>query len=95
MGIVNAGFLTIYDDIPKDLLELCENALWNRDPDVTEKILNYAQKHGKETRKEADEEEWRKENVKSRISHALVKGITKYIIEDTEEARQSVSDNLL
>jgi 5-methyltetrahydrofolate--homocysteine methyltransferase len=51
MGIVNAGFLTIYDDIPKDLLELCENALWNRDPDVTEKILNYAQKHGKEVKK--------------------------------------------
>ncbi|CAG8656232.1 7940_t:CDS:10, partial [Funneliformis mosseae] len=48
MGIVNAGFLTIYDDIPKDLLELCENALWNRDPDVTEKILNYAQKHDTE-----------------------------------------------
>ena len=91
MGIVNAGFLTIYDDIPKDLLELCENAVWNRDPDVTEKILNYAQKHGKDTKKEAEEEEWRKNDVKVRISHALVKGITKYIIEDTEEARQSVS----
>ncbi|RIA89943.1 methionine synthase [Glomus cerebriforme] len=91
MGIVNAGFLTIYDDIPKDLLELCENALWNRDPDVTEKILNYAQKHGKGAKKEADEEEWRKEDVKSRIIYALVKGITKYIIEDTEEARQNYS----
>ncbi|CAG8432678.1 5660_t:CDS:10 [Diversispora eburnea] len=45
MGIVNAGFLTIYDDIPKDLLQLCEDAIWNRDPDVTEKILAYAQKH--------------------------------------------------
>ncbi|GBB90838.1 hypothetical protein RclHR1_17940001 [Rhizophagus clarus] len=94
MGIVNAGFLTIYDDIPKDLLELCENALWNRDPDVTEKILNYAQKHGKEAKKEVDEEEWRKQDVKSRITHALVKGITKYIIEDTEEARQSYSKPL-
>ncbi|CAJ0845513.1 9586_t:CDS:10 [Entrophospora sp. SA101] len=47
MGIVNAGFLTIYDEIPKDLLELCENAVWNKDPDVTEKILSYAQKFGK------------------------------------------------
>ncbi|CAJ0851583.1 13744_t:CDS:10 [Entrophospora sp. SA101] len=62
MGIVNAGFLTIYDEIPKDLLELCENAVWNKDPDVTEKILSYAQK--------------------------FVKGNVKYIVEDTEEARQ-------
>ncbi|KAG9294279.1 hypothetical protein G9A89_021638 [Geosiphon pyriformis] len=88
MGIVNAGFLTIYDEIPKDLLELCENAIWNRDPEVTEKILTYAQKHGKSEKKEEAEEEWRSNDVETRISHALIKGITKYIIEDTEEARQ-------
>ncbi|CAG8568101.1 1896_t:CDS:10, partial [Acaulospora morrowiae] len=88
MGIVNAGFLTIYDDIPKDLLQLCEDALWNRDPEVTEKILAYAQKYGKDSKKEETEEEWRKNDVKSRISYALVKGIVKYIIEDTEEARK-------
>ncbi|CAG8662459.1 3553_t:CDS:10, partial [Gigaspora rosea] len=88
MGIVNAGFLTIYDDIPKDLLQLCEDAVWNRDPEVTEKILAYAQKFGKGTKKEDTEEEWRKNDVQSRISYALVKGIVKYIIEDTEEARQ-------
>ncbi|CAG8445390.1 5551_t:CDS:10 [Ambispora gerdemannii] len=87
MGIVNAGFLTIYDDIPKDLLELCENAVWNRDSEVTEKILNYAQTYGKSAKREEAEEEWRNNNVQTRISHALVKGITKYIIEDTEEAR--------
>lgn len=91
MGIVNAGFLTIYDDIPKDLLQLCEDALWNRDPEVTEKILAYAQKHGKNQKKEEAEEEWRKGDVNSRISYALVKGIVKYVIEDTEEARNMVS----
>ncbi|CAG8591514.1 7489_t:CDS:10, partial [Ambispora leptoticha] len=84
---IKAGFLTIYDDIPKDLLELCENAVWNRDPEVTEKILNYAQIHGKSAKREETEEEWRNADVQSRISYALIKGITKYIIEDTEEAR--------
>ncbi|RHZ77386.1 hypothetical protein Glove_180g22 [Diversispora epigaea] len=91
MGIVNAGFLTIYDDIPKDLLQLCENALWNQDPEVTEKLLTYAQKHGKDQKKEEAEEEWRKNDVKTRISYALVKGIVKYIIDDTEEARKTYS----
>jgi 5-methyltetrahydrofolate--homocysteine methyltransferase len=88
MGIVNSGFLTIYDEIPKDLLELCENAIHNRDPGCTEKLLKYAEEHGKDAnKKEVNEEEWRKEPVAKRLSYALVKGITKYIIEDTEEAR--------
>ncbi len=43
LGIVNAGNLPVYDDIPKDLLEMCENLLWNKDPDGTEKLLQYAQ----------------------------------------------------
>jgi 5-methyltetrahydrofolate--homocysteine methyltransferase len=51
MGIVNSGFLTIYDDIPKDLLELCENAVHNRDPDATEKLLKYAEENGKVSEK--------------------------------------------
>ncbi|KAJ3189309.1 hypothetical protein HDU85_002937 [Gaertneriomyces sp. JEL0708] len=88
MGIVNAGFLTIYDDIPKDLLEICENAIWNRDPDVTEKLLAYAETHGKDASKTSSETEvWRTEDVEGRLKYALVKGITKYIVEDTEEAR--------
>jgi 5-methyltetrahydrofolate--homocysteine methyltransferase len=88
MGIVNAGFLTIYDDIPKDLLQICEDAIWNRDPDVTEKLLAYAESHGASAGKVAEEEEaWRKAKVEERLSYALVKGITKYIVEDTEEAR--------
>ncbi|KAI8063784.1 methionine synthase [Gongronella butleri] len=88
MGIVNAGFLTVYDDIPKDLLQLCEDAVWNRDPDVTEKLLEYAKAHSKDAKKDEDQEEWRTWPVTERISHALVKGIMKHILEDTEEARQ-------
>ncbi|KAJ2888534.1 hypothetical protein FB639_000576 [Coemansia asiatica] len=87
MGIVNPGFLTIYDEIPKDLLDICENALWNRDSEATEKLLEYAQTHGKESAAKGDEEEWRALPVRERLKHALVKGITKYVIEDTEEAR--------
>jgi 5-methyltetrahydrofolate--homocysteine methyltransferase len=88
MGIVNAGFLTVYDDIPKDLLTLCEDAVWNRDPEVTEKLLEYAKAHSKDAKKDEDLEEWRTWPVTERITHALVKGIMKFILEDTEEARQ-------
>ncbi|KAK9701768.1 hypothetical protein K7432_011571 [Basidiobolus ranarum] len=87
MGIVNAGFLTIYDDVPKDLLEICENAVHNLDPNSTEKLLEYAEKHGSVAGKVSNAEEWRLQDVSSRLSYALVKGITKYIVEDTEEAR--------
>lgn len=87
MGIVNSGFLTIYDEIPPDLLKICEDAVHNRDPNATEKLLVYAESTGKQAKKVEDQEEWRKNNVKGRLSHAIVKGITKHIIEDTEEAR--------
>lgn len=87
MGIVNAGFLTVYDDIPKDLLEMCENAVWNRDPESTEKLLDYAKAHSKDAKKDDDDEVWRKTNVTERLTYALVKGIMKYVVEDTEECR--------
>ncbi|KAJ2617371.1 hypothetical protein H4S08_000339 [Coemansia sp. RSA 1365] len=87
MGIVNPGFLTIYDEIPQDLLKICEDALWNRDPDTTEKLLEYAQTHGKDAVAKSAEEEWRALSVTERLKHALVKGVTKYVVEDTEEAR--------
>jgi 5-methyltetrahydrofolate--homocysteine methyltransferase len=92
MGIVNAGFLTIYDEIPADLLRLCEDAVHNRNPEVTEKMLEYAQSHSKDVgQKGAEaEEEWRKDDVKRRLIHALVKGDAKYVTEDTEEARQNI-----
>lgn len=88
MGIVNPGFLTIYDDIPKDLLEICENAVWNRDPEVTEKLLAYAELHSKDGGKAAEEAEaWRSDPVEKRLEYALIKGITKHVVDDTEEAR--------
>jgi 5-methyltetrahydrofolate--homocysteine methyltransferase len=87
MGIVNAGNMPIYDDIPKDLLQICEDAIWNRDPECTEKFLEYAEKTGKMAKSAVTEEEWRGLDVEKRLSHSLVKGITKYIVEDTEEAR--------
>ncbi|KAF9584884.1 hypothetical protein BGW38_004805 [Lunasporangiospora selenospora] len=88
MGIVNAGFLTVYDDIPKDLLQLCEDAVWNRDPEVTDKLLAYAAANAKGAKKEVETEEWRSRPVEERLSYALIKGIVKYIVEDTELARQ-------
>ena len=89
MGIVNAGNLTIYDDIPKDLLELCESAIWNSDPQATEKLLAYAEALGKDKKDEKADaaEEWRSWTVEKRLEYSLVKGITKHIVEDTEEAR--------
>ncbi|KJE91560.1 5-methyltetrahydrofolate-homocysteine methyltransferase [Capsaspora owczarzaki ATCC 30864] len=88
MGIVNAGMLPLYDDIPKDLLELCEAAVLNTDPNCTEKLLAYAQAKGKDAGKKAVEDEaWRLLDVESRLEHSLVKGIDKHVALDVEEAR--------
>ena len=88
MGIVNAGGLPIYDDIPKDLLELCENGVWDKDDMSTEKLLIYAETNGKGPDAKAVEvEEWRSWPCEKRLEYSLVKGITKHIIEDTEESR--------
>jgi len=87
MGIVNAGSLPLYDDIEKDLLKLCEDLLWDRDPEGTEKLLEYAEKHSGKAQVEAVVDEWRNESVQKRLQHSLVKGIDKFVVEDTEEAR--------
>ncbi|XP_036427879.1 methionine synthase [Colossoma macropomum] len=87
MGIVNAGNLPVYDDIDKQLLELCENLIWNRDPEATEKLLQYAQNNAKGGKKVIQTDEWRKGSVEERLEYALIKGIEKYVVEDTEEAR--------
>ncbi|KAI2658201.1 Methionine synthase [Labeo rohita] len=87
MGIVNAGNLPVYDDIDKELLLLCENIIWNRDPDATEKLLLYAQNNAKGGKKVIQTDEWRLGSVEERLEYALVKGIEKYVVEDTEEAR--------
>ncbi|XP_029787516.1 methionine synthase isoform X1 [Suricata suricatta] len=87
MGIVNAGNLPVYDDIHKELLQLCEDLIWNKDPEATEKLLRYAQTHGKGGKKVIQTDEWRNGPIEERLEYALVKGIEKHIIEDTEEAR--------
>jgi 5-methyltetrahydrofolate--homocysteine methyltransferase len=88
MGIVNAGQLAVYDEVPKDLLELVEDVLLNRRPDATERLIKFAESIKKKDKVESVEDEWRKGTVEERLSHALVKGIVDFIEQDTEEARQ-------
>ncbi len=88
MGIVNAGLVTIYDEIPKDLLELVEDVLLNRRPDSTERLLKFAESVKDDKKTVVKDEKWRKGTVEERLSHALVQGITDHIEQDVEEARQ-------
>ena len=88
MGIVNAGQLAVYEDIPKDLLELVEDVLLNRRPEATEQLVTFADSIQKTTRPEAKEDAWREASVEERLKHALIKGIVDYIESDVEEARQ-------
>ena len=90
MGIVNAGQLEVYDSIPKDLLERCEDVLLNRRDDATERLVDFAETVKAKGKEIVKDESWRLESVQERLKHALVKGITDYIDEDTEEARQQV-----
>ncbi len=88
MGIVNAGMLEVYDEIPKDLLECVEDVLLNRRPDSTERLLELAESYKNVGGKKLEEDlSWRDEPVEKRLEHALLRGIDKYIDEDTEEAR--------
>lgn len=88
MGIVNPTMLAVYDDIPKDLLELVEDVMLDRRDDATERLLDYSETH-KAVKKEIVEDlEWRKKPLQDRITHALVKGIDRFIEEDVEQARQ-------
>lgn len=87
MGIVNAGQLGVYEEIPKDLLELVEDVLLNRRPDATDRLIQFAETVKKKEKTVAEEEAWRKTSVEERLSHALVKGILDYIDTDIEEAR--------
>uniref|UniRef100_A0A669CQF3 Methionine synthase n=1 Tax=Oreochromis niloticus TaxID=8128 RepID=A0A669CQF3_ORENI len=90
MGIVNAGNLPVYDDIDKELLILCENLIWNRDGDATEKLLAYAQSNAKGGKQIIRTDEWREGSVEERLEYALIKGIEKYVVEDVEECRAQV-----
>ncbi|GAA4979097.1 methionine synthase [Actinopolymorpha pittospori] len=91
MGIVNAGQLAVYQDIPADLLELVEDVLFDRRPDATDRLVSFAETvSGSGTRRAVDLS-WREAPVKERLGHALVHGIVDFIEEDTEEARQSAA----
>jgi 5-methyltetrahydrofolate--homocysteine methyltransferase len=88
MGIVNAGQLVVYEDIPKELLEHVEDIIFNRRPDATERMVQFAESvKGTGKKKEADLE-WRGGTVEARLSFALVHGIVDFIEQDVEEARQ-------
>lgn len=89
MGIVNPSQLEVYDEIPKEMLELVEDVVLNRRADATERLLEYAEKNKSTGKKESKQDlAWRDDTVENRLSHALIKGIIDFIDEDTEEARQ-------
>ncbi len=88
MGIVNAGQLAVYEEIPKDLLELVEDVLLNRRPDATERLVTFAETVKQKGKVTVKEDEWRNGSVEERLSHALVRGVTDFIDQDVEEARQ-------
>ncbi len=88
MGIVNAGQLAVYEEIPKELLERVEDVLLNRREDATERLVSFAQTVRDEEKGPAAQDEWRRGTIEERITHALVRGIDAFVDADTEEARQ-------
>jgi 5-methyltetrahydrofolate--homocysteine methyltransferase len=87
MGIVNAGQLAVYDDIPKDLLMLVEDVLLNRNENATEKLVAFAETVKSKGKDAVIDDAWRNNDVKTRLTHSLVKGIADFIDQDVEEAR--------
>jgi len=87
MGIVNAGQLEVYEEIPKNLLEKVEDVILNRRPDATERLIEFAETIIKKDKVEEKKDEWRNITVEERLKHALIKGIVDYIDVDVEEAR--------
>ncbi|EME0158458.1 methionine synthase [Vibrio vulnificus] len=97
MGIVNAGQLEIYDNVPEKLREAVEDVVLNRRDDATERLLEIAEEYRENAvgkQEDASALEWRTWSVEKRLEHALVKGITEFIVEDTEEARLNASKSL-
>ena len=95
MGIVNAGQLVVYEDIPKDLLEHVEDIIFNRRADATERMVSFAEQvKGTATKRESDLK-WRDASVESRLSYALVHGVVDFIEQDAEEARVKYGRPLL
>jgi 5-methyltetrahydrofolate--homocysteine methyltransferase len=87
MGIVNAGQLGVYEEIPKELRNAVEDVVLNRNPEAGEKLVKIAETVKGGGREQVEDLEWRKGSVQERLTHALVRGITTFIVEDTEEAR--------
>ena len=88
MGIVNAGQLALYEEVPPELRERIEDVILARRADATERLLEAAERHaGAGKRAQAEDLAWRQAPVAQRLTHALVKGVNQYIVEDTEEAR--------
>jgi 5-methyltetrahydrofolate--homocysteine methyltransferase len=87
MGIVNAGQLGVYDELNPELRELAEDVVLNRRPDATERLVTFAETYKAKGKASVEDLAWRQGSVEARLSHALVKGITSHIVEDTEEAR--------
>ncbi len=94
MGIVNAGQLVVYDEIPKDLLKLVEDVIFNRNPDSTQKLIDFAETLDGQVKDKKKNEEWRKKPIKEAISYSLINGIDKYIVEDIENIRESYDSAL-
>jgi 5-methyltetrahydrofolate--homocysteine methyltransferase len=88
MGIVNAGQLEVYEEIPRELRERVEDVLLNRRPDATERLVAFAETVRQKDRVAAEEDAWRRGTVEERLSHALVNGIVDHVEADTEEARR-------
>jgi 5-methyltetrahydrofolate--homocysteine methyltransferase len=88
MGIVNAGQLEVYEEVPKDVLERVEDVLFNRRADATERLVLLAETVKGSGRKHQLDLSWRETSVEDRIKHALVNGVVDFVVEDTEEARQ-------
>ncbi len=91
MGIVNAGALPVYNDIPTELLEHVEDVIFNRRPDATERLIDLASKVKGQGKIEKKDDEWRSWPVEKRLEHALIKGIVDHIDQDTEEVRKKVA----
>ncbi|MEI7731195.1 MAG: methionine synthase [Verrucomicrobiota bacterium] len=91
MGIVNAGMLAVYEEVPRDLLEKVEDVLLNRRPDATERLIKFAESiKQKDKTEQVAEDTWRSAPVEERLTHALVKGMADFVEQDVEEARQKL-----
>ena len=94
MGIVNAGQLVVYDEIPKDLLKLVEDVIFNRNPDSTQNLIDFAKTLEGQVKDKKENENWRKKPTKEVISYSLINGIDKYIVEDIENIRENYDSAL-